>query len=89
VPLLLTANINAKQSDKLLLEWEPKDHESRIVPLTEQTLKLLAEMQLSAPDEHPYIFINPERLRLIKRKEKKANGTQGVQLLTMSTEILM
>ena len=27
--------INAKQPDKLLLEWEPKDHHNRMVPLTE------------------------------------------------------
>ena len=34
-------------------------------------------MQLSVPDEHPYIFINPERLKLIKKREEagKWNST--------------
>jgi integrase len=62
--------VNAKKPAELLIEWEPKDHHNRIVPLAEQTLKLLAEIQLSAPAGHPYIFINPERFGLIKTREK-------------------
>jgi len=73
--------VNAKQPAKLLIEWEPKDHHRRIVPITEQTIKLLAEMQISAPAGHPYIFINPERLRPIKRKEKTGKWNSRCEVI--------
>jgi integrase len=61
--------INAKKSTKLSIEWEQKDHQSRIVPISEHTIKLLAELQLMAPEGYPYIFITPQRHKLIKRRE--------------------
>lgn len=63
-------HINAKQSTKLTLEWEPKDHENRKVPLSDHSIEFLAEIQLTAPEKHPYIFISPERLKLIKNREQ-------------------
>jgi integrase len=63
-------SINAKHSTELTVEWEPKDHENRKVPLAEQSLELLAKIQLTAPEGHPYIFVTPERLILIKGREK-------------------
>jgi integrase len=62
--------VNAKQSTKRLVEWEPKDHQNRIVPITEQTIHFLAEVQLTAPEGHPYIFVKPYRLSQIKSREK-------------------
>jgi len=62
--------INAKKSTKLTIEWEPKDHQNRIVPISEHTIQLLAELQLKAPEGHPYIFITSQRFKVIKRREK-------------------
>ncbi|MHC4536992.1 MAG: tyrosine-type recombinase/integrase, partial [Planctomycetota bacterium] len=62
--------INARQSTKLTLEWEPKDHQNRIVPISEHTIQLLAELQLTAPEGYPYIFIMPRRFKVIKNREK-------------------
>lgn len=67
--------INAKQPDKLLLEWEPKDHHNRMVPLTEQTIKLLAEMQLSAPAGHSNISTT-RKYYLAVRDEDIASANQ-------------
>ncbi len=61
--------INAKKSTNWTIEWEPKDHQSRIVPISDLSIKLLAESHLNAPEGCPYIFITPRRLRLIKRRE--------------------
>lgn len=55
--------INAKQSTKLTIEWEPKDHENRVVPISEHTIQFLAALQLTAREGHPYIFIKPGRCK--------------------------
>lgn len=64
------ARTNPKISAELTIEWEPKDHEIRTVPITEQAIKFLTEMQVVAPEGHPYIFISPERLQQIKKREQ-------------------
>lgn len=73
--------INAKQSTELTMEWEPKDHENRKVPLTEQSIGFLAKIQLTAPTGHPYIFINPERFKLIKSREKAGKWNSGHEVI--------
>lgn len=73
--------INAKKSTRLTIEWEPKDHESRVVPVSEHTLQFLAELQLTAPDGYPYIFIKPERFRLIKNREKAGTWNPGCEAI--------
>jgi integrase len=61
--------INARKSTKLTIEWEPKDHQSRTVPISEHTIQLLANLQLTAPEGYPYIFITPTRFKVIKKRE--------------------
>lgn len=71
------ARTNPKVSTELTVEWEPKDHEIRTVPVTEQAIRFLAEMQVTAPEGYPYIFISSERLQKIKEREQlgKWNST--------------
>lgn len=64
------SHTNPKISTKLTIEWEPKDHEIRTVPITDQAIAFLAEMQLVAPENHAYIFVKPERLKTIKKREQ-------------------
>jgi len=47
------------------LEWEPKDHESRVVPMSDKTTLLFADLQAQSEEGHPYIFISPRRLAWI------------------------
>ena len=73
--------VNAKHSSGLTIEWEPKDHENRKVPLSEQSIEMLASIQLTAPEGHPYIFINPERLRLIRGRERTGKWNPGCNVI--------
>jgi len=45
-----------KKANKNMLEWEPKDHEKRIVPLSDQTVRFLVNLQVQSPEGHPYIL---------------------------------
>jgi integrase len=73
--------INAKKTSELTLEWEPKDHESRKVPVSEQSIEFLAKIQLTAPEGYPYIFIDQERLKLIKSREKAGTWNSGCDVI--------
>jgi len=42
------------------LEWEPKDHEDRIVPLSHESTQLPVNLQSRTREGHPYVFISPE-----------------------------
>lgn len=53
-----------------MVEWEPKDHENRVVPLSEEATRLLANIQAESEEGFPYVFISPKRLRRIKQREQ-------------------
>ncbi len=59
-----------KEETAETIEWEPKDHESRVVPLSDETTQLLANLQAQCEEGHPYIFITPRRLRLILQRRE-------------------
>ena len=63
--------VTAKRSSIKTIEWEPKDHEIRILPMTDQASQFLADLQLICPEGHPYPFITPARLKHIKQRVKK------------------
>ena len=67
--------VNAKKSAEDILEWEPKNRKNRVVPMSDQSSRLLANIQAQAPETHPYVFVSPRRLERIKerRKTKKWN----------------
>ena len=59
-----------KKQDRHILEWEPKDHEMRTVPVSDGAIQLLADLQLESEEGHPYAFIPPKRLELILRRRR-------------------
>lgn len=63
-------HVNPKRESANMIEWEPKDHELRVVPMPDETVQLLANIQAEAQEEHSYIFISPKRLERIKQREK-------------------
>ncbi len=73
--------IRAKQSTKQTIEWEPKDHENRIVPMLEQTSQLLADLQATSIEEHAYIFILPKRFARIKQREKAGKWNSRSEII--------
>lgn len=62
-------HVQTKPSSHHLVEWEPKDHENRVVPMSAEATQLLADIQAESEEGFPYVFISPERFRQIKRRE--------------------
>jgi integrase len=54
-----------KKATENILAWEPKDHESRVIPVPEKVIHLLANMQSQTDESSPYVFINRPRLKCI------------------------
>jgi integrase len=63
--------IRAKGSTKDTIEWEPKDHENRVVPMSDETAQLLANRQADSEEGLPYIFISPQRFQRIKQRMRE------------------
>jgi integrase len=61
-------NVTAKKAKDRIIAWEPKGRKNRVVPISEEALKLLVDIQVSALDGHPYIFIAPQRLERITER---------------------
>jgi integrase len=60
--------VRAKDSTERTIEWEPKDHEAREVPMSDETTQLLANLQAESKEGLSYVFVSPERFeRIIQR----------------------
>jgi integrase len=62
--------VKAKKAKADILAWEPKGRKNRTVPMSNESAKLLVDMQVNSPELHPYIFVSPERLDRIKKRRK-------------------
>jgi integrase len=62
--------VTAKKGTDDILEWEPKSRKNRIVPMSDESTQLLANIQVQAPEGHSYVFISPERLKLDQKSAK-------------------
>ena len=63
-------HIRVKETTENTIAWEPKDHENRIVPMSDETTQLLVNMQVESEEGCPYVFISPQRLARIKKRIK-------------------
>jgi integrase len=73
--------VTAKKATEEMLEWEPKDHENRVVPMSAQTAQLLADLQVQSEDNNPYVFVSPQRLERILRRRKDRTWTPVSQMV--------
>jgi len=62
--------VKAKKAKVDILAWEPKGRKNRTVPMSDESAKLLVDMQVNSPEFHPYIFVSSERLARIKKRRK-------------------
>lgn len=62
-------HVQTKPSSRCLIEWEPKDHENRVVPMSAESTQLLADIQADSEEGFAYIFISPRRFKRIKQRE--------------------
>ena len=72
--------IVSKKESESILEWEPKDHENKAVPMGDETTQLLANLEAEAKEGSPYAFVSPERLRRIlqRRAARKWSPSSNV-----------
>ncbi len=74
-------HVTAKENTLKTIEWEPKDHEIRVVPMSNQVKQLLEDIRLLCPKHHKYPFIAPARFRHIGKRLKAGtwNSTRHTQ----------
>ena len=70
-----------KRASEFILEWEPKDHECRTIPIPPETIQLLADLQAEADEKSPYVFINSKRLAHILDRRAKGNWEPDNELI--------
>ena len=73
--------IVAKKESQGLLTWDPKSRRNRIVPMSDESAQLLADLQLKAEENFPYIFITPQRLERIRERQKIGTWTPRSQVV--------
>jgi integrase len=78
--------VNPKRESANTIEWEPKDHEIRVVPMPDETTQLLADVQAETQEGHSYIFISPERLKRIKQRKKEGEWTSRSEIINNMRE---
>ena len=68
--------IQLTQKDLDTWLWEIKDTDSRTVPLTEDVIRLLINLQERRPAHYPYVFVPPkryDRIQAIRNGHSKRN----------------
>jgi integrase len=74
-------NVTAKKAHDKIIAWEPKGRKNRLVPISKEVLMLLVDIQVSAPDRHPYIFITPQRLERIAERIRTGNWNERSEVV--------
>ena len=59
--------VTPKEDTEHTWKWEIKDTDRRVLPLTKELVRLLAEHQSEQPDGYPYVFVPPFRYDRIQR----------------------
>jgi integrase len=76
-----TIKVSPKKDTQYTWQWEIKDHDRRVLPLTDEIIQLLVEHQAEQPEGYPYVFVPPKRYDFIQRvrpqgswDDRKANA---------------
>jgi integrase len=77
-----------KQASDNLLTWEPKDHENRVIPIPEQTIQLLVDLQAVTTEKSPYVFVSGDRMAHILSRNSKGTWKDGYELINNLTRDL-
>jgi integrase len=78
--------VRAKQESIETIEWEPKDHENRAVPMSNESDQLLADIQTNAPEKHPYVFVSPQRFVIIKERQDSGKWNSRCNIVNNVTK---
>jgi len=77
-----------KETSKFLLAWEPKDHESRVIPVPSRTIQLLVDLQAIADERNPYVFASGDRLAHILFRRSEGTWKADYELINNLTRDL-
>lgn len=70
-----TITVAAKKDTLDTWTWNIKDHEYRILPLTDEVVNLLTALQASQPVGYLYVFVPPIRYEHIQQRRAKGKWT--------------
>jgi integrase len=70
-----TIEVSPKKSTDYTWEWHIKDTERRILPLTEEVIRLLAQRQAVHLEGCPYVFVPKLRYDYIQKLRQQGNWT--------------
>ena len=73
--------VAAKKESQKLIEWDPKSRRNRVVPMSDESAQILADLQLEAREGFPYIFVSPQRLKRIRERQKIGTWTPRSQII--------
>jgi len=68
-----TIKISPKKNTDMTWEWQIKDTDRRILPLTDELTQMLVNHQTQQPEGYPYVFVPPARYDFIQ-KELRSYG---------------
>ena len=80
-----TVRFSPKDASTKILSWEPKDHESRTIPIPEEIVLLLAKLQAENDEGNPYVFIKTKRLNHILNRRKIGTWQSDFELINNLT----
>jgi integrase len=66
-----------KEETATTLEWEPKDHENRELPVPEEAMQLLANLQATTAEGVPYVFVPAWRWHRIQQMRREGQWKKG------------
>ncbi|TRO43202.1 hypothetical protein E2P42_02485 [Candidatus Bathyarchaeota archaeon] len=67
-----------KKASRLVLTWQPKNHESRVVPIPAEAIQLLANLQTESEEGNPYVFVSTRRWKHILKRRFRRNMAAGL-----------
>jgi integrase len=70
-----TIEVQPKKNTLETWEWQVKDCDCRTLPLTEEVVILLAEVQNKQPEGYPYVFVPPARYEHIQSLRQMGKWT--------------
>ncbi len=71
----------SKAASGRLTEWEPKDHEGRLLPVPPEAMDLLIRLQAESSEGCPYVFMPAWRWEYIRRSRQAGQWPDGRALL--------
>ena len=74
-----------KKASDLVLAWQPKDRESRVVPIPPEAIQLLADLQVESDENNPYVFITTLRWKHILKRRKEGTWQPDFELINNLT----